>query len=92
MVGLESTLKHKDQVLAQQVSETLVLLNPDDGEYYALDEVGGRVWELCDGARSVSEVISIISDDYDAPAETIKADVLEVLGDLADEQLLVEGN
>jgi hypothetical protein len=60
--------------LTQQVSGTVVLLDPDNGEYYALDEVGSRIWELCD----------------DAPAETVEADVLELVEDLIREKLVVE--
>lgn len=89
MVGLEQTPKHSERVLVRQVDDTMVLLSLDDGQYYALDEIGGRVWELCDGTRSVSNVIQIICAEYDAPPETVKADVLELLQDLAGEKILV---
>jgi hypothetical protein len=76
--------------LTQQVSGTVVLLNPDNGEYYALDEVGSRIWELCDGTCRVADVVSVICGEYDAPPETIEADVLELVEDLIREKLLVE--
>ena len=60
-------LKPAERTLTQQVSGTVVLLNPDNGEYYALDEVGSRVWELCDGVRSLADVVSVICGEYDAP-------------------------
>lgn len=90
MVNTEAVLKHSERALIQRAESTLVLLDLDTGEYYALNEVGGRVWELCDGVRSVSEVMATIRDEYEAPAETIEADVLEVLGELTDEGLLVQ--
>ncbi len=89
---LDSQLRRSTGVLARQVKPdepNLVLLNPQSGQYYTLDEVGSRVWQLCDGAHTVSEVVAIIGQEYDAPVEVIKADVLELLTDLADEQLVV---
>jgi pyrroloquinoline quinone biosynthesis protein D len=90
-MGRLSRPRHPEGVIAQQADSTLVLLSLTSGQYYALDDVGVRVWELCDGARTVAEVVSILSQEYDAPAETIEADVLELLEDLAREQLVVEG-
>ena len=86
----ESCPRRSERVLAQGTSDTLVLLNLDDGAYFALNEVGNRVWELCNGARSVSEIISITCREYDAPPEVVETDVLELFGELAEEGLVVE--
>ena len=92
MIGLGSCLRQGERILTQQAAGTVVLLSLDTGEYYALNEVGSRVWELCDGTRRVSEVVALLCQEYAAPAETITADVLELLQDLAHEQLVVEGH
>ncbi len=63
-----------------------------DGHYYALNEVGARVWDLCDGTRSVSDVIALLSAEFDAPAATIDQDVLDLLHELCDERLVVEAD
>ncbi|HWE60689.1 MAG TPA: PqqD family protein [Chloroflexota bacterium] len=84
-----STPRRNEQVISQSFEDTLLLLHPTTGEYYSLDEVGGRVWELCDGTRSVAQVIATIDEEFDAPMAEIAADVLELLGELADEQLVV---
>jgi pyrroloquinoline quinone biosynthesis protein D len=89
-LGRMSRPRKQEGVIAQRADETLVLLSLTSGQYYALDEVGVRVWELCDGARSVAEVVSLLTQEYDAPAETIETDVLELLEDLASERLVVE--
>ena len=88
---LDSRPQHGELTLAQRASDTPILLNLESGQYYVLNEVGGRVWELCDGTRSVEEVIAMLSQEYDAPTETLTADVLELLTDLVNENLLVDG-
>lgn len=93
MIGLDSRPRQRGkQVLTQQVSGTLILLHLDNGEYYKLDEVGSRVWELCDGTRTVADAVSVICEEYEASAETVEADVLALVRELADEKMVDEGN
>jgi hypothetical protein len=91
MIGPQSHPQRREQILTQQASDTLVLLNLDNGEYYTLNDVGIRVWDLCDGKHSVSEMVAILCQEYEAPHETIAADVLELLQDLAYERMVDEG-
>lgn len=87
----ESRPVRRTDVLAQEAGETVILLTPHSGEYFTLNEVGGRIWELADGSRSVAEIASLLVEEYDAPLEEIQADALEVLGELAQERLVSDG-
>lgn len=89
MIGPESRLRRRDRVLVQRAAGTLVLLDLDGGQYYALDEVSARVWELCDGDHGVGTITEAIGAEYDAPVETIYEDVLAFLEEMLDENLLV---
>lgn len=89
MIGPETRLRHRERVLTQRAAGSLVLLDLDGGEYFALDEVSARVWDLCDGTRDVAAVITSISSEYDAPQEMITEDVQAFLEEMIDEELLV---
>lgn len=89
MIGPESRLRHRERVLTQRAGDSLVLLDVDGGEYFALDEVSGRVWDLCDGLRDVTAIIAAVGTEYDAPVETIRTDVQEFLQEMVDANLLV---
>jgi hypothetical protein len=56
MNGEPRTYGRRDRVMMQQVEGDSVLLDIDSGEYFSLNEVGGRVWELCDGPRSIDSI------------------------------------
>ena len=88
-VALDERLRRQDGVLAQEAQGQTVLLRLDDGGYYALDEVGAMIWELCDGERAVADIVGALCAEFDAPESTVTADVLEFIGDLRREQLLV---
>jgi hypothetical protein len=80
--------RRRDGILAQEAQGRTVLLRPADGSYYALEGVGGRIWELCDGQRSIGEIAAVVSAEFDAPAGAIAADVGELVGELVGEGLL----
>lgn len=90
MIGLQSRPRQRDGILTQQVSGTAVLLDPASGQYYAMNDVGERVWQECSGAHTVREIVSVICQEFDAPAEIITTDVLELLEDLLREHLVIE--
>jgi len=88
MISVETRPRRAESVLAQRSADSLVLLSPESGQYYTLDEVGARVWELCDGVRSVDDVVASVHAEYDAPLDMIRSDVLELLEELHVEHLL----
>jgi hypothetical protein len=81
--------RQRDRVLAQHADDSVVLLDLDGGEYFTLNEVGSRVWELCDGSHSILQMIAILAEEYDAPEHEIERDVERLLAELADEKLVV---
>lgn len=90
MASVPSRPRRNAGVLSRRGADTLVLLDTKGGEYFTLDEVGTRIWELCDGSRTVAEVAAAIAEEYDAPAQTIQTDMLELLNELADAGLIHE--
>lgn len=87
--ALDERLRRQDGVLAQEAQGQTVLLRLEDGGYYALDEVGAMIWELCDGERAVGDIVAELCAEFDAPEATVSADVLEFIGELRHERLLV---
>jgi len=89
MILQESRPKRGDQVIVQKAANDLVLLNIEDGNYYSLNEIGGRVWDLCDGNHSVSQVVAALAGEYDVPNQVLETDVLELLEEFHRGKLIV---
>jgi hypothetical protein len=92
MINLQSCFQRKDQVIAQKASNDFLLFNMHDGNYYSLNEVGCRIWELCDGSHTVGQLVETLAAEYDAPAESVAKDILELLEELRSEKLILEAN
>jgi len=48
------------------------------------DDIAIDVLKLCDGERTLSDIATILSNDYDAPQASIANDLIELLQGLAD--------
>lgn len=66
----------------------MILLDPNSGSYFSLSDVGARIWELCDGERTVQQIAEELAEEYDAGADQILADALELVRELDAEGLL----
>ena len=85
----EDCPKRGEQVIAQKASNDLLLFNIDDGNYYSLNEIGSRIWELCDGNHSVSQLVAALAAEYDTTNEDLEKDVAELLETLQSGKLIV---
>jgi hypothetical protein len=81
--------KRREGVAAQVADGEAVLLNIESGEYFSLNSVGSRIWELCDGTRTTAEIVSVICDEFDVAEDVALADAREILGELERERLIV---
>ncbi len=48
------------------------------------DDTAVAVLKLCNGKRTVEEIVETLAKEYAAPADVIRADVLDLLQGLAD--------
>jgi len=65
-----------------------VILAPE--RVLAPDEIAVEILQLCDGIRSVEQMIDQLAAKYDAEREAIGTDVIAMLQDLADKGFLTE--
>ena len=59
-----------------------IILAPE--RVFEPDEISVEVLKLCDGERSVTTIAQALSEQFQAPADVILADIIEMLQDLAD--------
>lgn len=77
----------KDQVSSDLAGEA-VLLSLRTAQYYGLDQVGQRIWELVQQPTRVADVRDAIVREYEVDAGRCEQDVLNLLRQLATEGLI----
>jgi len=71
-----------------ETRQVWVILAPE--RVLAPDEIAVEVLQLCDGVRSVGDMVDQLAVKYAAPREAIATDVIAMLQDLADKGFLTE--
>lgn len=88
-IHLNCRLRKKDNIAHRVILSDAVLLNLNNGFYYSANEVGTRFWELCDGEKTIQNIIDIISQEYDVAMDKLTQDLLEFIRHLYHEELVL---
>jgi hypothetical protein len=84
----ETTFRPGAQVGATGQGGHTVLLDYAGGQYYGLDEVGTRIWELVRDGSTLGAIVDWLADEYDAPRDVLQADASALLAELAARRLV----
>ena len=82
MTFLNQIPKPVSGVTGQVVDGEAVLVLPDKGEVKVLNEVGARIWELSDGARTIAEISEQIAQEFDVDIQKAQNDAVIFLQQL----------
>lgn len=78
-----------EHVLFQRVSGESVLLDLDNEQYFGLDEIGTRIWQLIAEHGRLGDVYAAMLDEYEVPADVLERDLADLVQALTDKGLLV---
>ncbi len=67
----------------QTLDGEIVLLHPTRNIIIYSNQTGGLVWQLCDGVRTVDEIVEILGSAYPEAHDEIQADVPALIETLA---------
>ncbi|MBL8595901.1 MAG: pyrroloquinoline quinone biosynthesis peptide chaperone PqqD [Devosia sp.] len=82
------TLARGTRLRYDEARQRWVLLVPE--RVMAPDEIAVEILQLCDGRRSVADIIDHLAAAYAAPRDEIGTDVIAMLQDLAGSGFVVE--
>ena len=71
-----------------ETRQVWVILAPE--RVLAPDEIAVEILQLCDGQRSVADIVDLLAVKYNAPRTDIGTDVIAMLQDLADKGFLTQ--
>jgi Coenzyme PQQ synthesis protein D (PqqD) len=75
--------------LLEKMDNEITVYHPTLATSLYLNETGALIWELCDGVRSISEMIDILIDLYPDNSEQIADDVRALIQRLLEKNIAV---
>ena len=88
-VSLDARVSISEDIVCRELDGEAVILNLQTGLYFGLDDVGTRIWQLMQECGSLRQVFDSLCEEYDAPSETLQADLLHLVSELDAKGLLV---
>jgi hypothetical protein len=82
VLTLDASIHIPATVTFNFVEHSAVLLNKQTNQYYMLDEVGARLWELLQDGKSLRDGYLLLLEEYEVDSSRLELDVLELLEDL----------
>lgn len=83
-------IKANEKILFQKLGDEAVLLHLDSEEYFGLDPVGTRMWEILMETGSTEKAMPKLLEEYDVDATNLKKDLDELITLLKSENILTE--
>jgi hypothetical protein len=91
-ISTESTVSRIEDIVVGDIDDEKVMMSVEKGEYFGLDPIGSRVWEMIERPVRVSDLIDALLAKYDVDRETCERDVLAFLEELHESRIArVEG-
>ena len=84
-----SIISRNENMLFSKLDDELVMMSIQNNEYYGLDNIGTRIWEIIEKPISFSDLMKIILDEYEVNENECKEDILEFLNLLMEKKAIV---
>jgi hypothetical protein len=84
MPNLNDVLSVAPGVVSRESDGELVVVLPEQGRFFVLNDTGADVFQAVDGRRSLAEIAAALSERHDVPLGQTQADVLALAQKLLD--------
>ncbi len=79
----------RDDVKARKLGNEWMLYDDRSGSVHIINETAAKVWEMCDGTRTVEEIAAALAEQYETPPEAnVPQDVADVIASFAGKDVL----
>ena len=88
IIDLQTIVSRNEELIFSSLDEGTVMMSLENSEYYGLDSIGRRIWELMETPVKVSTICASLTGEYDVDPEQCRKDVIAFLEQLAEKDIL----
>ena len=85
---LESTVELPPKVTFGRMDDELAILHEETGQYYGLDDVGSRVWEVFHETSSLREAHTVLMEEFEIEESDLEEAIIEFVKEMVELELL----
>ncbi|PKM94035.1 MAG: PqqD family protein [Firmicutes bacterium HGW-Firmicutes-1] len=89
---LEMVIRRKKEISAADLGMEVAMLNEENGMYYALGEVGTRIWQLIENEVSIKTIVEQLLLEYEVEKDECEKDVFAFMDKMVASKLVYISN
>lgn len=89
-IGSETVLRMADDASVQHVGDGAVVLLARSGQLYTCNDTTEAFLDKVDGARSLDQIVDLLSDEFDVDKATLDKDMAALAAELVAEGILAD--
>jgi hypothetical protein len=78
----DTVLRRVSSLPFQKMNDEVLVVDPRTREVHLLNVTATRIWDLLETPRTAVEISSALAEEFDAPADVLRADVVASLTEL----------
>ena len=87
-IEMTSVVSRSEEQVCAEVDGEVVMMSVERGNYYGLDAVGSRIWELIETPSTVAALCDRLVAEYAVERGQCETDVLHFLQQMSDQGLV----
>ena len=87
-IDLETLVRQMKDLFVTEIDGEKVMMHIENGKYYAMNEVGSRIWDLIENPISVEQLIITLYNEYEVERSTCEKAVFDFLESVYNENLI----
>jgi hypothetical protein len=88
-ISPQTVIKRNPQMVTSNIDGEIVMMSIDNSEYYGLDDIGSRIWELMENPILVDDLIGILLSEFEVEKNECISDTLDFLNNMTDKNLVI---
>ncbi len=85
---MNNPIRKSNLVFNRLKDEMIILDFSSEKQFHQLNDVGARIWELCDGTNNYQQIEQVLCDEFDIDSNEASRDLRAFIDELQQLQLL----
>lgn len=88
MLNINSVISKKEDAVMAELDGKVVIMSIENGQYYALDEIGTDIWKRIEGSVAVKSIVEQLVQEYEVLEERCIEDLIAFLQSIESKGLI----
>lgn len=88
VIGIDATVVRNQEIIFSDMDDETVMMSIEKGEYYGVNPVGRRIWELLETPVTVSSMCDTLCNEYNVETGQCNKDALAFLAQLLQKDVI----